>query len=64
MITQGEVLKFHSRPTTESAGQHRDDGSLELKHAGDIASVNPKTPDLSVISEFLAATTISSLIIR
>ena len=30
-----------------SAGNNRDHGSLELKHASDIASVNPKTPDSS-----------------
>src|SRR5208337_4420891 len=56
LMTQGEVLQLHNRPTTESASKPTDDRSHERKHAGDIASVNPKTPDSSALSEFLVAT--------
>src|ERR1017187_1254303 len=42
--------------TTESASKPTDDRSHDLKHAGDIASVNPKTPYFSAPSEFLVAT--------
>jgi hypothetical protein len=45
LVTEGEVLYFHNRPTTESAGEHRDDRSFELKHAGDIRAVILKTLD-------------------
>ena len=33
LMTQGEVLQFQHRTTTESAGNNRDDGTHELKHA-------------------------------
>jgi len=56
LMTQGEVLEFHHCPTTESASKPTDDRSHELKHAGDIASVNPITPDSSALSELLIAT--------
>ena len=40
-------------------------GSHELKqHAGDIASVNPKTPDFSALSEFLVATGSEGALVR
>ena len=56
-MTEGEVLQFHNRPATESAGNNRDDGSLdELKHAGDIKKVILKTLDFSPLSEFLVGT--------
>ena len=57
LMTEREVLQLHNRPTTESAYKPRNDRSHERKHAGDIASVNPKTPDFSTHSEFLVATT-------
>src|SRR6266852_3266336 len=40
-------------PDYESAGKHRDDGSFELKHAGDTMAAHPKTLGFSAHSEFL-----------
>ena len=46
----------NSPHTTESAGNNRDDGSLdELRHTGDIKAVILKTLDFSLISEFSVA---------
>ena len=56
LMTEGEVLQFHHRPATESAGKPRDDRSLELKHAGDTTAAHPKTLDFSLLSEFSVAT--------
>jgi hypothetical protein len=39
----------------KSASKPTDDRSHERKHAGDIASMNPKTPDFSAHLEFLVA---------
>src|ERR1035437_1168021 len=47
---------LHNRPTTESAGNNRDDRSLELKHAGDSTATDLKTLDFPARSEFLLAT--------
>jgi len=52
LMTEGEVLSFRNCPTTESAGKHGDDGSLELMHAGDTTAVILKTLDSSPLSEF------------
>jgi len=54
-MTQGEVLQFQNRTTAESAGNNRDDGTHELKRAGDITAANPRTLDFSPPSEFLVA---------
>jgi len=40
----------------ESAGENRDDGTHELKHAGDTTPARHKTLDFSGHSEFLVAT--------
>ena len=51
--------KFSSSTTarlTESAGNNRDDRSLELKHAGDSTAADLKTLDFPARSEFLLAT--------
>src|ERR1035437_5796549 len=47
---------LHNRPTTESAGNNRDDRSLELKHAGDSTATDLKTLDFPARSEFFLAT--------
>ena len=55
-MTQGEVLEFQNRTTAESAGNNRDDGMHELKHASDITAASPGTLDFPPLSEFLVAT--------
>jgi hypothetical protein len=57
LMTKGEVLQFHHRPATESAGQNGDDETHILKHPENTIAVNPKTLDFSPLSEFLAGTT-------
>ncbi len=56
LMTEGEVLQLHNRPTTESAYQPRNDRSLELIHAGETRAANAKTLDFSPLSEFSVAT--------
>ena len=51
----GDLLQFQDRPATESAAKNRDDGTHELKHAGDITAAHPKALDFSERSEFLVA---------
>jgi hypothetical protein len=55
-MTEGDVLQFQDRPATESAAKNRDDGTHELKHAGDTTAAHPKALDFSERSEFLVAT--------
>ncbi len=55
----GQCLRTFLRiavKTSFPAYEPRNDRSHEHMHAGDIASVNPKTPDFSRHSEFLVAT--------
>jgi hypothetical protein len=56
LVTEGEGFQFHNRPTAESEGKNRDDGTHELKHAENTTAAHPKTLDFSVLSEFLVAT--------
>jgi putative transposase len=56
LVTEGEVFQFQNRPTAESAGKNRDDGTHELKHAENTTAAHPKTLDFSAVSEFLVAT--------
>jgi hypothetical protein len=56
MMTEGEDLQIQDRPATESAGKSRDDGTHELKHAGDTWPPITKPLDFSDRSEFLVAT--------
>ena len=42
-VTEGEVFQFQNGPTTESEGKNRDDGTYELKHAGDTTAAHSKT---------------------
>jgi hypothetical protein len=56
LVTQGEVLEFQNRPTAESAGKNRADGTHELKHAGNTTAARLITRDFSARSEFLVAT--------
>lgn len=42
-----EVLQLQNHPTTESAGDNRDDGTHMLEHAGDTTVVVTKTPGFS-----------------
>jgi hypothetical protein len=56
LVTEGEVLHFQNHPTTESAGNNRDDGTHELEHAGNTTATHPETLDFSLRSEFLVAT--------
>src|ERR1700730_4549377 len=59
-MTEGEVLQFHCRPTAEPVDKPREDRSHEHRHACDIVSVSPKTPDFSARLEYLVATTMRS----
>jgi hypothetical protein len=56
LVTEGEVLQFQNSPTTEAAGNTRDDGTHELKHAGDTAATLQKTLEFSMPSEFSVGT--------
>jgi hypothetical protein len=56
LMTESEVLQFHHRPATESAGERPDDGTRMLEHAENTMAVNPKTLDFSPLSEFLVRT--------
>jgi hypothetical protein len=57
LVTEGEVLQFKNSPTTEAAGNHREDRTHELEHAGDTTAALPKTLDFWRRSEFLVSTT-------
>jgi len=57
LVTQGEVLEFQNRPTAESAGKNRAEGTHELKHARNTTAARLITRDFSARSEFLVATT-------
>lgn len=56
LMTRGYVFQFQDRPATQSAGKNRDDGTHELKHAGDITTANPRTLDFSPLAEFSVGT--------
>jgi ribosomal protein L40E len=45
LVTESEVLQLQNHPTTESAGNNRDDGTHELEHAGDTTAALTKTLD-------------------
>jgi hypothetical protein len=54
--TSGQsIIAMSSRPDY-GIGIQADDRSHQHEHAGDITSVNPKTPDFSAHLEFLVAT--------
>lgn len=55
-MPQGEVLQFQNPAIAESAGENRDDGTHDLKHAGETTAARHKTLDFSWHSEFLVAT--------
>jgi hypothetical protein len=56
MMREGEDLQIQDRPATESASKSRDDGTHELKPAGDTWPSITKPLDFSDRSEFLVAT--------
>src|ERR1700730_3130087 len=45
LVTESEVIQLQNHPTTESAGNNRDDGTHELEHAGDTTAALTKTLD-------------------
>jgi hypothetical protein len=47
LVTEGEVLQLQNRPTAESAGKNRDDGTHDLKHAATLRRFDPKSLDFS-----------------
>ena len=54
LMTEGEVLQFHNRPATESAGENRRRWNARcLSMPSDTMAANPKTLDFSLASEFL-----------
>ena len=55
-MTEGKVLQFQNSPATEAAGNTPDDGTHELKHAGDTAATLQKTLEFSMPSEFSVGT--------
>jgi hypothetical protein len=58
LMTESEVLQFHHRPATESAGDRPDDGTRMLEHAENTMAVNPKTLDFSRLFGVLVGTEI------
>jgi hypothetical protein len=61
LVTEGKVLQAQNHPTTESAGNDRDDGTHEFEHAGNTTAAHPETLDFSTLREFLAATAVHPL---
>jgi hypothetical protein len=62
MMTEDKDLQIQDRPATESASKSRDDGTHELKHAGDTWPPVAKLLDFSDRSEFLVATGVSKIL--